>query len=123
MSTIGTKTWVVAAGRIPFGTTGEEPEFTSRDEMAILNAGDSAAELEITIYFADREPVGPYRLSVPARRMRAVRFNDLIDPRALPLETHYSAVIRADRPVVVQFTRQDTRQAANALLGTIAYPA
>jgi hypothetical protein len=31
-------------------------------------------------------------------------------------------VISSDQPIVVQQTRLDSRQAANALLSTIAYP-
>jgi hypothetical protein len=31
-------------------------------------------------------------------------------------------VISADRPIVVQHTRLDSRQAANALMTTIAFP-
>jgi hypothetical protein len=67
--------------------------------------------------------VGPYPLKVGARRVRHVRFNDFIDPEAMPLDTHYACVIRASVPVVVQFTRVDTTQEANAILGLIAYSA
>jgi hypothetical protein len=51
-----------------------------------------------------------------------VRFNDLDSPEAIPRGTDYSSVIRSDVPVVAQHTRLDSRQAANALLSTIAYP-
>jgi hypothetical protein len=50
-----------------------------------------------------------------------VRFNDLIDPQALPLDTPYACIIRSDEPVVVQFTRRDTGQPANAIATTMAY--
>jgi hypothetical protein len=77
--------------------------------------------VEITVYFSDREPVGPYRITVPARRTRHVRFNDLTDPEPIPVETDYASVIVADVPIVVQHTRLDSRQAAEALISTIAY--
>lgn len=92
-------------------------------ELLGVNGGDEMANVEITLLYADREPVDGYRLSVAPRRVRAVRMNDLIFPYAMPLETPYAAVIASDVPVVVQFTRQDTRQRENALLGTIAFPA
>ncbi len=122
MADIGRKLWVIPGGHIPETGTGREPEFTSRDELCVLNAGDADAELEITIYYADREPVGPYRLKVAARRVRQVRFNDLIDPEAMPLGVPFAAVVKSNAPVTVQFTRVDTRQAALAIASTMALP-
>lgn len=122
MRVVGSRTWVIAGGRIPFGSTGAEPEFTSRDELSILNAGKRDVHVRLTIYYTDRDPVGPYEVTVAAQRVRVIRFNDLIDPVAMPLGVPYAAVIRSSQRVVVQFTRQDTRQSANALLGMLAYP-
>lgn len=75
------------------------------------------------IYFTDREPVGPYRYTVPARRTRHLRFNEFSDPERLPRDTDFASVIAADVAIVVQHTRLDTRQAELALLSTIAYAA
>jgi hypothetical protein len=50
-----------------------------------------------------------------------LRFNDLSDPEPIPRGTDYASVIEADIPIVVQHTRLDSRQNANALLTTIAY--
>jgi hypothetical protein len=60
-------------------------------------------------------------VTVPARRTRHVRFNDLTDPAPIPVDTDYASVIESDVPIVVQHTRLDSRQAENALLSTIAY--
>jgi hypothetical protein len=88
----------------------------------LLNATDEDALVEIMVYFGDRDPAGPYRVTVPARRTCHVRFNDLDDPEPIPAETDYASVIASDVPIVVQHTRLDSRQAENALLSTIAYP-
>jgi hypothetical protein len=119
---IGHRVWAIAEGYIPPSSTGTTRELVSHETVCILNAGDSDAHVEITVYFAEREPAGPYRLTVPARRTRHVRFNDLKDPEPIPADTDYSSVIVSSVPVVVQHTRLDTRQAALALLSTIAYP-
>lgn len=74
------------------------------------------------MYFAGRDPVGPYSLKVPPRRTRHVRFNDLKEPEPIPEDTDYSSVIVSNVPIVVQHTRLDTRQPALALPSTIAYP-
>ncbi len=119
--TVGKTTWAIAEGYIPEGSTGPAPQMLSHETACILNAGDADAHVTITVYFADREPAGPYRLTVPARRTRHFRFNDLRDPEPIPRGTDYSSLIQADVPVVVQHTRLDSRQAENALLTTIAY--
>jgi len=121
MKPVGSRTWAIAEGYIPEGSTGPEPAMLSHETACILNASDEDAEVEITIYFSDREPVGPYRISVPARRTKHIRFNDLHDPEPVPLGTDYASVIRSNVPVVVQHTRLDSRQAENALLSTIAW--
>ena len=121
MEDIGQKVWAIAGSNIPMDQTGKEPEFTSHDSLWMLNTGGDDADVEITIYYADREPVGPYPLEVGARRVRQVRFNDLIDPQAMPLKTDYGAVVVASVPIVVQFSTMDTRQAANSRSLSLGY--
>jgi hypothetical protein len=94
---------------------------TSHETACLLNTADQDAHVSITVYFADREPKGPYRLVIGARRTLHVRFNELSDPAPIPRGTDYSSVIESDVPIVVQHTRLDSRQAENALLTTIAY--
>ena len=118
----GVKEWVIAEGYIPEESHGPEPQMTSHETVCLLNASDRDANIEITIYYKDRDPVGPYRVKVPARRTRHIRFNDLKDPEPIPRATDYSSVIRSDVPIVAQHTRLDSRQAENALLSTIAFP-
>ena len=119
---IGVKEWVIAEGYIPPDSHGPAPQMTSHEAVCMLNASDQNAHVEITIYYSDREPVGPYRVDVPARRTRHIRFNNLSDPEPIPRDTDFSSVIRSDVPIVAQHTRLDSRQDANALLSTIAYP-
>lgn len=121
METIGKRRWAIAEGYIPGWSHGQEPQLASHETVCLLNAGDRDAEVAITIYFKDREPAGPYRVTVPARRTRHVRFNDLQDPQPIPPDTDYSSVIESDVPIVVQHTRLDSRQRELALLSTIAY--
>lgn len=80
------------------------------------------ARVTLTIDSADREPYGPCRVTVPARRTRHVRLHDLDDP-PIPRGTDFACVIASDRPIVVQHTRLDSRQAENAVFSTIAFPA
>jgi hypothetical protein len=120
---IGHTLWAIAEGYIPGWSHGPEPAMTSHETACLLNASDQDAQVEITVFFSDRDPAGPYRISLPARRTLHVRFNDLSDPEPIPKDTNYASVIESDVPIVVQHTRLDSRQAENALITTIAYGA
>ena len=111
---IGKRTWVIAGSRIPLEQSGPEPAFTSHDSLWMMNVTDENLDVEVMIYFTDREPIGPFPLELEARRVRDVRINDLIDPRPVPLEKDYGILVEASGPIVVSFSQMDTRQAANA---------
>lgn len=118
---IGCKCWAIAEGWIPGWSHGPKPEMLSHETACILNTNDVDAHVEITIYYSDREPVGPYKITVPARRTAHQRFNDLKDPTPIPRATNYASTIVSDVPVVVQHTRLDSRQSENALITTVAF--
>lgn len=117
----GKQLWALAEGYIPEWSHGPKPELESHGTICVLNAGDEQAELELTIYFADREPAGPYRMTVAPRRTHHIRFNELSDPETIPKGKDFASVLRSQVPVVVQHTRIDTRQAEAALMSTIGY--
>jgi hypothetical protein len=118
---IGHKVWAIAEGYIPGHSNGPQPEMMSHETACILNAGDKDADVKITIFFSDKDPAGPYRVTVPAMRTKHIRFNDLTDPQPIPRDTDYACVVESNVPIVVQHTRLDSRQAENALLSTMAF--
>jgi hypothetical protein len=121
MKAVGKKIWVIAEGYIPEKGQATTPELASHETACMLNASDEDAHVELFVYFADREPAGPYHITVPARRTKHVKFNDLKDPEEIPIKTEYASLITSNIPIVVQHTRLDSRQAANAIMSTIAY--
>jgi hypothetical protein len=120
---IGAHTWVIAEGHLPRGSAPDDPDLQSHETMCILNASVRDAHVEVTVYFADREPAGPFRLTVPAERTLHARFDDLDEPETIDRGTDFASVIRSDVPVVVQHTRLDSRAAENALMTTMAFAA
>lgn len=118
----GKRRWVIAEGYIPGDSSAKPRQFVSHETACILNCNEADAHITITVFFSDREPLAPFRLTVEARRTRHVRFNDLADPAEIPRDTDFASVIESDVPVVVQHTRLDSRKAELALLSTIAYP-
>jgi hypothetical protein len=120
---IGRRRWAIAEGYIPKESHGPAPSMTSHETACVLNASDQEAQIEITIFYADRDPVGPYRVSVPPRRTKHVCFNDLTDAEPIPRGTDFASIIESNTPVVMQHTRLGSRQAENALMTTIAFAA
>jgi hypothetical protein len=123
MEALGRTRWAIAEGYIPSESSFSDRALISHETACILNANDRDARVSIRIFFADREPVGPYRLTVPARRTLHLRFNDLAEPQPIPRDTDYASVFESDVPIVVQHTRLDSRRAEVALMSTMAFAA
>lgn len=98
---IGRRKWAIAEGYIPEGSHGPAPDMTSYETVCMLNAADRDAHVEITVFYTERDPVGPYRITIPARRTRHIRFNELTDPERIPPGTDFASVIESDVPIVV----------------------
>jgi hypothetical protein len=118
----GNTIWMIPGGSIPLVSTGREPEFTSRDEISILNANEQEADVNLTIYYANREPAGPYEIKIKANSVRNLRFNDLVDPEPIFLDTEYAVLLQSNYKVIVQFTRMDTGQQELAGITGMAFP-
>ncbi len=119
---LGKTRWAIAEGYIPSWSTGSGPELESHETVCLLNTGDREAQVRISVYFADREPAGPYHATVPPRRTLHLRFNELERPEPIPKGTDFASVIESDVPLVVQHTRLDSRQAELGIMTTTAYP-
>ena len=121
MDAIGRTRWAIAEGYIPSESSFSDRALISHETACILNAADRDAHVAITVFFADRAPAGPYRVTVPAKRTLHLRFDDLKDPHPIPKDTDYSSVFESDVPIIVQHTRLDSRKAEVSLLSTMAY--
>lgn len=121
MNALGRRCWAIAEGYIPGESTSSDPRLISHETACILNPGDAPAHVEITVYFSDREPSGPYRVTVAPRRTLHLRFNDLREPEPVPRDKDYASVLLSDVPIIVQHTRLDSRPGTHSLLSTIAF--
>lgn len=122
MEPIGKTRWAIAEGYIPSASVDpENPALLSHETACVLNVGDREAHVSLWIFFKDREPVGPYTITIAPRRTLHLRFNDLKVPEPVPRDTDYASIIESDVPVVVQHTRLDSRNSDLALLSTMAF--
>lgn len=119
----GSKRWAIPEGYIPSGSVDpNDPALLSHEAACLLNPTEWDAQVRITVFFEDRDPAGPYKIELSARRTKHLRFNNLTDPETIPRDTPYSSLIESDVPIVVQHTRLDSRNPYIALLSTIAFP-
>jgi hypothetical protein len=121
MPELGHRRWAIAEGYIPGESVSQDHALVSHESVCLLNAGNKDADIAITLYFTDRDPVGPYRVKLGAQRTLHLRFNDLKDPAPVPRDTSYASVIESNVPIVVQHTRLDSRHPNIALLSTVGY--
>ena len=117
----GKMKWAVAEGYIPPDDEQKQETQISHETICILNPSESEAHVDIMIYYSDREPAGPYQITIEGERTSHIRFNELKDPAPIPKGTDFSSIITSDVPIIVQHTRLDSRWNSNALLSTIAY--
>lgn len=99
---IGVHTWAIPEGFIPSSTNGNGSEPHRGGSVCLLNASGAHAHVEVTVLFADRDPLEPYQVIVPALRILRLRFEDLDDPEPIPRDTAFAAVIESDEPIVIQ---------------------
>lgn len=123
MRALGKLDWAFSGGRSPFLSQGKEPEFISHDKIAILNTSQEEVLVEFFIFYENEQPFGTYEVKVGPERLRKVRFNELIDPAAIQLDRNYGCLIKANHPIVVQFSRMDTGTRSNAGMSTMAFSA
>jgi len=122
LSDLGSRRWAIPEGYIPGESVDpRNPALVSHEAACLLNISSQNASVEITVFFENREPAGPYRVLVPARRTKHLRFNDLREPEAIPRDTSYASLIESTVPILVQHTRLDSRNPSIALLSTIAF--
>lgn len=121
-SHFGSRRWAIPEGYIPGQSVDPNSHaLMSHEAACLLNPTNEDGKVEITVFFENRDPVGPYKIDLPARRTKHLRFNDLHDPETIPRDTSYASLIESSVPIVVQHTRLDSRNPSIALLSTIAF--
>lgn len=116
----GHTNWYIPDGYIPPESTGK---LESHESVCVLNTGDTSANLLFTIYFEDRAPLERIEVAIPGRRTVHVRTSSLqVGGESIPKGVPYAIEVESDVPIIVQYSRLDTTQPANALMTTLGYP-
>lgn len=116
----GSLNWYIPDGFIPEVSSGQ---LLSHEAICVLNCGADDAQLRVTVYFEDRDPLEEIEVTVPGKRTRHIRTNTLVkDGVGIPLGVPYAIEVESSVPVIVQYSRLDSTQAENSLMTTIAFP-
>lgn len=118
MSRIGRTRWVIPDMYWPEVTS--EGHYVSHEAICVLNAEKQEVRVRIQAYFQDRDPMDFPPVICPAERTNHIRMDALNAEMGIAPGTCYAAIIESDLPVVIQYTRVDTTQTANAMITTMA---
>ena len=93
------------------------------ESIIILNMNDQVANIKITLYFADRDPIRDIPVTVEANRVRCLRTNNPDDFGGIHIEREiqYAMKLTSDIPIVAQYGRLDTRQSNMAFYTVMGY--
>jgi hypothetical protein len=115
----GYTNWYIPDTYIPPTSSGE---LESHESICVLNCLKEDAHITITIYFEDQEPLENIEVTVPGRRTRHIRTSSLDkEGQTIPVGVPYAIGLESSVPVIVQYSRLDATQPANALMTAIAF--
>ena len=119
-SVSGKKKWIIADGFIPEKSNGD---FVSHEAVCVLNLGQTKANIELTIYFEDREPMSDFKAECEPERTNHIRLDKLTneDGTKIPRGVPYAIKVISDQPIIAQHSRMDTSQKELSLMTTVAY--
>ena len=96
--------------------------YVSHEAICVLNTCAEDADIELTLYFEDAEPIEGFTAKCPARRTHHIRLDKLTDAagRHIQMGKPYAVAIKSSVPVLCQYSRLDTTQVNMSLMTTIA---
>lgn len=116
----GALNWYIPDGYIPEISSGQ---LLSHESICVLNCGEEAADIFVTVYFEDRDPIERIPATVPGKRTRHIRTSSLVkDGVGIPVGVPYAMEVESSVPVIVQYSRLDSTQAENSLMTTLGHP-
>ena len=116
----GKNVWLVPDG---YMSDTQKGDLISHEAICVLNLSGKDANIDITIFFENEEPMRGIHAVCKHERANHIRLDQVVnaDGKKSPKNTPYAVLVESDRPVVVQASRLDVSQPEYALMTTIAY--
>ncbi|MBN1299113.1 MAG: hypothetical protein JW997_05445 [Actinobacteria bacterium] len=104
----GKNVWLFPDGELP--EPDKDSPYEAHEALIILNTSDKMADIKLTLYFADREPIDNIKVSVEARRVKCIRMDkpEQLNGVSIPRHVQYALRLESDVKVAVTFGRLDT---------------
>ncbi len=115
----GHKVWFFPDGDLP---PRGDAEPHGHESLILLNPGESDAQVRLTVYFTDAEPVTLEAGTVGARRVRCIRTDEPVAGYSIPLG-QYALKVESTNPLICQIGRMDVRQPNLAYYTVMGFPA
>jgi len=116
----GKKVWILPDCELP-----PEGEGVAKghESVIIVNDSDIEAEIDVKLFFTDKDAYEEIRWTVGAGRVRCFRTNrpSDMDGFVVPFETQYAMKLTSNCNIVVQYGRLDNTQANLAFYTTMGY--
>lgn len=118
----GSKVWYIPDCYWPEITTGQH--YVSHESICVLNPSPKDAEIKITLYFEDAQPMRGFTAICQAERTHHIRLDQQKNDagKAIPRGIPYAAMVESNQSIIVQYSRLDTTQAEIGLMTTMAHP-
>jgi len=93
----------------------------SHEAVCVLNMASQDANVSITMYYLDQEPVTGFRVVCPSKRSKHIRTDTLKNKSGETVKERvpYAIHVSSDVPVMCQYTRVDATKPAYTLMTTM----
>jgi hypothetical protein len=117
----GNNVWLFPDGELP--EPDKESPYEAHEALIILNTSDKKANIKLTLYFSDKEPINDIRIDVDARRVKCIRMDkpEQLGGVSIPRHVQYALRLESDVKVAVTFGRLDTSAEKLAYYVGVAY--
>ena len=117
---MGKKLWLIPDCELPLEGEGE---LKGHESVIVVNDSDKDAEIDVKLFFTDKDFDGKITWCVGAGRVRCFRMNKPSDMGGfnVPYQTQYAMKLTSSENVVVQYGRLDNTQSNLAYYTTLGY--
>ena len=117
---LGKTQWMIADG---YMSNTQNGSFVSHEAVCVLNLSEEKANIKITVYFADKEPICDFSAECMPKRTNHIRLDKIKnkDGVMIPKDVAYALLIESNTPIICQHSRMDVSQPEMTLMTTIAY--
>jgi len=120
MKAYGKKTWLIPD---TFLNSISKNDSLSHEAICVINTSDVDADIQLTLFFEDRDPDTSFKSFCGAQRTHHIRMDKIrsAEGKSIQHDVPYAVLVESNTPIVVQYSRLDTSCGGMALMTTIGF--